>query len=405
MPERINKNLSRLLIIHPEGNMANNPSLKAFVDFLGERDVQFDVRARRRKSVRYPEISNVKWVLDKYLFDKLKLLAINVFCSRMLTKIIVFSQWIFLRKKKYNFIIGVDRQGIIEAHFFSRFFLVPYCLFSFEIMFEAETSKRYKELERYASKNCSLWIVQDKVRANKLAEQNRLRIDNSFLLPIGARGVGKHSKNRLRDRLNITREKRVAIALGSISKWTMVGDIVATLANWPNEWALIVHDRYGVTWDSLKKLGIDWNQFLGKSLFVSEQASDIVDDMGQILAGVDLGIAFYQPIDGDPNLGNNLRFLGKASGKIATYLRYGIPVITNEIGEMASDIRKYQLGVVVDKANMIPNILNEFDYRCFSNNCSSYFINNLDFDIYGQKLYEKLIELSKHNLNNLITET
>lgn len=398
MPERINKNLFRFLIIHPEGNLANNPSLKAFVDFLGERGVQFDVRARRRKSVRYPEIRNVRWMMDKFLFDKLKLLSINIFCSRALTKIIVFTQWVFFRKIKYNLIIGIDRQGIIEAYYLSRFFLVPYCLFSFEIMFESETSRRYKTLERYASKNCSLWIVQDQVRANKLAEQNRLRIGNSFLLPIGARGLGKHSKNRLRDRLNIPKEKRVAIALGSISRWTMIEDIIASLVDWPNEWALIVHDRYGATWDSLNKLGIDWNRFLGKSLFVSEQASDIVDDMGQILAGVELGIALYQPINDDPNLGNNLRFIGKSSGKIATYLRYSIPVITNEIGEMASDIRKYKLGAVVEKASMLPNILKEFNYCCFANNCSSYFINNLDFNLYGQRLYEKLIKLSQHAL-------
>ncbi len=375
--------------------MANNPSLKAFVDFFGERGVQFDVRVRRRKSVKYPEISNVKWRLDGYLFDKLKLLVINVFCSRILTNLVIFSQWIFRKKKKYDLIIGVDRQGIIEAYSFSRLLSVPYCLFSFEIMFEAETSKTYKELERYASKNCSLWIVQDEVRANKLAEQNGLKIENSFFLPIGARGIGKQSKIRLRDRLGVTREKRVAIALGSISKWTMIGDIIATLSDWPNDWALIVHDRYGVTWDSLKKLGIDWSHFSGKSLFISDQASEVVDDMGQILAGIDLGIAFYQPIDGDPNLGNNVRFLGKASGKIATYLRYSIPVITNEIGEMASDIQKYELGVVVEKVSMLPGILKGFDYNRFSNNCTSYFINNLDFNIYGQKLYEKLIEFSQ----------
>ena len=84
-------------------------------------------------------------------------------------------------------------------------------------MFEDETSARYKSLEKEASKNVAAWIVQDEVRAEQLQRENLLDPSNKILLPLASAGVGVAKTDRLRDRLGIPHDKKVAIVIGSLA--------------------------------------------------------------------------------------------------------------------------------------------------------------------------------------------
>jgi glycosyltransferase involved in cell wall biosynthesis len=113
----------------------------------------------------------------------------------------------------------------------------------------------------------------------------------------------------------------------------------------------------------------------------------MVDDMSMILSGIDAGLAFYSPsYGGDAHAGKNLKFLGLASGKISTYLRYGVPVIANEIGLYAEEIRKNNLGVVVNGPDELPDALMAMGNEDYSQNIIRYYSEFLDFDIYADKL-------------------
>ena len=119
--------------------------------------------------------------------------------------------------REYDLIIGVDRQGLIEASILSKLTKKPYIFISFEIMFESETSAKCKLLEIKASKAVSKWIVQDVVRADILANENQLQTFNRILLPLASAGSGVLNSDRLRDYLGIPENKKVAILIGSIS--------------------------------------------------------------------------------------------------------------------------------------------------------------------------------------------
>jgi hypothetical protein len=93
---------------------------------------------------------------------------------------------------------------------------------SFEIMFEKETSKFFKRLERIACRNVSRWFVQDEYRAALLANENGLLIENSVIVPVASRGLGKFAQSRLRDCLGIPTKKKVAMMMGSLLEFSMI---------------------------------------------------------------------------------------------------------------------------------------------------------------------------------------
>ena len=91
--------------------------------------------------------------------------------------------------------------------------------------------------------------------------------------------------------------------------------------------------------------------------------------------------------------GKNIKYIGMASGKIATYLQHGVPVMTNEIGILSEYVKEYQLGVVVKKPIDIPLSLCNFDPTNLRGNCVEFFDEHLSLDRLISPLLEKLIGL------------
>jgi hypothetical protein len=223
-----------------------------------------------------------------------------------------------------------------------------------------------------------------------LQTENELDPQKLMLVPLASLGAGTPAHRRLRDDLGIPKNKRVAILMGSIADWAMAKEVILSALAWPDDWALIIHDRYGMTGQRLSGLIKQLEPALGRSIFISHAASDAVDDMSCILAGVDAGLAFYKPVYIGPYLGKNLEHLGLASGKISTYLRYGVPVVTNEIGLYAQKIRIFQLGYVVATPEQIGQCLSAFKSETYGRNAQVFFSRELDFGLYAETLWARM---------------
>jgi hypothetical protein len=235
--------------------------------------------------------------------------------------------------------------------------------------------------------------VQDAVRAQQLQIENGLEPVSRMLLPLASAGPGARPDHGLRDAVGVPPDQHVAMLMGSMADWSMAGRILRSVAGWPDDWVLIVHERYGRTRASL---GADFpsvEPLIGRRIFVSEAPTDKVDDLSSVLAGVAVGLAFYEPDYKSYHTGRNLKYLGLASGKISTYLRHGIPVILNEIGLYADEARRHGFGRVVAAPEEIgPNLaacLGE-DYR---SHAQAYFRDKLDFNLFRQQLWARLSDL------------
>jgi hypothetical protein len=301
-----------------------------------------------------------------------------------------------LVRSRYDLIIGIDRQGLIEASYWQRFTKTPYVFWSFEIMFSSETSLKFKELEVEASKNVSLWFVQDKLRRDKLITENNLDPHKCRIVPLASAGGAEPPKARLRDNLNIPQNKMVAIMIGSLDDWTMAGDIIATVPYWPTDWCLIIHHRYGKTWEFIDQLNPRLKRLVNKQIYISDHSVDFVDKMGVVLSGCSLGLAFYRPSYCDPYTGKNLEFLGMASGKIATFWRYGIPILVNNIGSYTELTEEENAGLVLrGELGLMPKLLANTNFLKMTMNAKRVYEKYLDFDLYKEKVWLDLRTVSK----------
>lgn len=392
MPHSKCRTETRILIIHPEGNSFNNPSLKSLIDLFVSYGIRVDLRYGVSNAPTPADYYGVKLLPYGRFFKCVRAVLLENICFMPLIRLIVYWDNLFVYGN-YQLVIGVDREGLIQANVLHRMKKTPYVFMSFEIMFADETSKRFKMLEIQASRGVTAWLVQDEVRARLLINENQLEPRKKIVLPLASVGNAEPSLPRLRDRLGIPNEKKVAITIGSITGWSMATDIINSALSWPDEWVLIVHDRYGKTSEHLRGILPTIEPYLNNKIYISDEASQMIDDLGSLFAGVSVGLAFYRPVWGCPSSGKNIKYLGLASGKISTYLRYGLPVIVNKIGLFADEAQKHHFGLVVDDVDQIRLKLDEIDCSSYRDNAKRYFREHLDFKRHQDKILHCLKNL------------
>lgn len=371
--------------------------MKSVLDLLLDKGVEVTVRYERTIAAM-PQYRGIKlrpWnrllVLTKrWLYER----GYDRPYSRQIAFLVVFFERL-MSFCKFDLVIGVDRHGLIDAYFWSRLTGVPYVFFSFEIMFEAETSAEYKRLERVASSKVKQWFVQDETRAQKLMEENWLNPDNRCIVPLGSAGIGQVSSERLRDRLGIPKYKHVAILIGSLAGWSMTSEILDTVQDWPDDWCIIVHDRYGKTQEYFNQIGLHHGTSRETKIYLSGFAEDRIDNMDGVLSGIDVGLAFYSPDYQNRYTGDNLKHLGLSSGKICTFLRYGIPVIMNRIGAYADLALRFGFGVVVEDPQSITKVLPHLQLNELRANARFFFEKKIDFDIYKEPIWAGLVNIMR----------
>lgn len=256
---------------------------------------------------------------------------------------------------------------------------------SFEILFEDETSKPFKRPELLTAERAEVVIVQDRLRAKKLREENGVNQEAIHLLPIGQRGLPKAAKYRVRDEAGIPHEKKVALFLGSTEAWSGYPQILETVCNWPDDWVLLVNARYGAGRKGQLSKASKRKVYFSTSNFLR------VDDMSELFSGVDLSFGLYFPATGNKYHGQNLKFIGMASGKIATSLRHNVPIVTNVSGPIGKAAEDQVIGYHVERADQIPGILQSHSTGHFEFSCSGFFTREIDFEVYGPPVVDKIL--------------
>lgn len=381
--------MKKVLILHPEGNVNNNPTLHAFISSLKKYGISCDITVDRYK------LNNIAseesgFIYINHFFRKLKKGLIDYVGSVGLLRAFLFVKCLFY-KKKYDLVIGVDREGLVEAWVISRMTKLPYLFFSFEIIFAKETSEKYKKIEKKASKNISLCLTQDELRSQKLMDENGISGDKIICVPVAGKGLPKICNGRrVRDVLGIPEKNKVVVFMGSISRWTKFDDIVKEIISWPDEWVLLVHSRYGKTQSVVENI-IDMNCMPKNKIFMTKKSYDTNDDLGLLLKGVDCGLALYEPDYNYKLTGLNLKYLGMSSGKITTFLRYGVSVIINELDIWKDIVVEEGIGKVVKDSKDIAGALRGLsDMGDCSEKCKLFFENKLSYGIYERDLIDRI---------------
>lgn len=382
--------MKRIAIIHPEGNFNNNPNLAGLLEILAE-SYRVDLYVNRsdiEQSHPHPNITVYpQSPRHAFMHDAACLLpSIAVTSPHEAAKSIV-SQL-----NRPDIVIGVDR-GIIEADALGQAWNIPCGLVSYEIYFADETSREFKLPEIIASSSVAFATCQDKSRASLLSRENEIPIQKFLYMPVAGRGTVPRKKSAaMHGALEIDPQRKLILYMGEIScAWSGIHQIIQHSVDWPEDWALILHHRYGNSAASDLITSIIGRK--KKNIYFSPFPSLPRDQMAEILNCVDLGLAFYKPVAGHPLSGKNLEVIGLASGKISTYLQHGVPVLTNKLGEASELIAAYEAGASVQDASAITEALPALNGRELSENCYRLFSEKLDLDLTVRPLLNKLAEV------------
>jgi len=370
--------MKKILIIHPEGNTANNPNLYSILESL-QIIYCIDLVGMKRSNV-YQDVlfENVNFIFFDD-FDSCKIINDNLIND--------------LSENDYSLIIGVDL-GIIPASIISQKKNILYGLISYEIIFEDEFDEFLKTEEVNACQNISFAICQDPLRSYLLSKENKIKLEKILNIPVAGRFNGPYKKNKyLREKLNIPDDKKIALYIGSLGTWTLTDVLINQVDNWSDDWVLVLHPRYAndeFVFNYSEKISRN------KKIFVSTEPFSNIEDLEKIICSADIGIALYNYDFLSHYTGKNIIFLGLSSGKIATYFKYGLPVIINSNINISDLVKKYNLGLVAYQNNHInPNFINDKDLSHYSENSTKFYLEILDFAIYEKKLIsiiEKVIK-------------
>jgi O-antigen biosynthesis protein len=348
--------MKKIMIVHGEGNLNVNPNLSGIVDILCEHGYQVHYYCAREQGI--PQTApndNVKYVF----VEKGQIRLID----------------------KYALVIGVDRDGIIAAAMVAKHLRVPLGYISYEIFFAAETGEAFKQPEIIACEDLRFAVCQGAERSRQLAAENRIPPDKIINIPVAGRSVRRGERTTgLHTSLGLPPETRIVLYMGSVvSEWAMVDDIIINAKDWDDGWVLVLHNRY----DNHELQNLRKRHPSSARVHYSPQSGLSFEAMQSLVQAADLGIALYRPEFSDVYNGNNLKFLGLSSGKIATYLQYGVPIVVNDIGKMSDYVDEYRLGIHVSNLDELPARLRATDRAVLDGwreNCYQFFSQELDLD-------------------------
>ena len=286
-------------------------------------------------------------------------------------------------KKSIN--IGVDTNGSISALIKSYIFRQKFIYLSLELNHPNRFiwfTKIINILERLAYRKSQCVIVQDEDRFNTLCEYNKYQHPKVFYLPNSPTSSTSLSKevqlkNYFREIFNLSEEKFYCIILqaGMIQDAVFSKELAQAFVSINKGYALIFHDREQRQSDDpyIKSL----KQINSKNLFLSLKPLPY-EKIERIYTSATIGLAFYR------NLDNNFSQISKASGKISHYLKYGVPLLVNNLESLSKLVEQYNVGIVIkDPLNSleiesaIEKILKDYSY--YSKNATICFEEQFNF--------------------------
>jgi glycosyltransferase involved in cell wall biosynthesis len=285
------------------------------------------------------------------------------------------------REAPYACVIGVDPDGLALAHSLARG--APLGYYSLELLLSYELStpadRQLKAQERTLSQQAAFVIVQDEERGRLLAEDNAIDWSRVVLVPNAPAGPARREPRRYwQTRFDLPVDTRVVIHSGSLGDWTGIEAIVDSTASWPADWVLVIHTRFDAQSsgyvESLRARADPRRVYFSLKPVPRQDYDPLID-------GADVGLAFYVPQPGSAFTQRNVQTIGLSSGKLAYYLRAGLPVVVNQASSIAEVVDQRSLGISVATAADIGAALQRIseEYDRYSASALRFFDETLDF--------------------------
>ena len=223
-------------------------------------------------------------------------------------------------------------------------------MLSYEIMFQSETPRKFKDREIDACSSVVVAITQDECRRTLLAAENGIGLEKIITIPMTC------ERSAVRKNSEKSHGQRLAVVIGSTQSWNMIHEIMASFPLWPKHWNILLHDRYG-SFDTYKWIAGDAALAgCADRIHISSKTIKKIDDLDAVLSKADVALAFYQATYESRFTGLNVKHIGLSSGKIATYLAHSLPVVTNDTA-LRDYLADYNAGVFIENISELAGVL------------------------------------------------
>jgi glycosyltransferase involved in cell wall biosynthesis len=289
----------------------------------------------------------------------------------------------------YLCVIGVDPEGLRRASVLTRFTRSTIAYYSLELMLSDEITSReeraLKAHERELSRRARFVIIQDEERARLLATDNSIPIERFVFVPNAPPGPARRSPSRWwHEQFGLAPGTRVVLHSGSIGPWTGIDGIVRAAQGLPDGWVLVVHTRFdpaAADPEQAQRLAELRRQAPLDKVFFSVRPVPR-RELAPLVDGADVGVAFYVPLeDGDTYTRENIRSIGLSSGKVASYLAAGLPIIVNSASSLGELAEREGFGISVRAADELGHAIGRIsaDYEFYALRARTFFDQRLDF--------------------------
>lgn len=261
---------------------------------------------------------------------------------------------------RFDFMIGIEKAGLLWAGMFSEIFEVPFAYWSLELAFEDYGTVLYdpwiREYELYYHRRAAATIIQDDQRADVLFTENKVSNGVPCYFPVSASGqVNRFKNNYFHDRFGIPREKKILIYFG------LFGDdrecaAVAELAQELDQVALIFHGYGSQSFIDLYKNRP--NVFFSLDL-VDEEEIDFM------ISAADIGLCLYN------NALRNNRLTAFSSQKVALFMKNGVPILAYDNESYRRLFMRYSCGKSIADISAVPDAIREIlgDLQSYRGEC------------------------------------
>ncbi len=296
------------------------------------------------------------------------------------------------KKTETQINLAVDIYGAIAALIAFYLFKQNYLFLSLELhepeyIFQG-VSRSLASLAKLACQKSQGLIIQDEDRFKTFCQYYGCQPERVFYLPnstFAAPESDIHQGNYFREKFKLSEEEFPYILLqaGMICDAVYSSALAKAFTEIEN-CALIFHDRQirRETDPDIQAL----RQINSKNLFLSLEPLPY-DEVDRIYTAPAIGLAFYADI------GNNFSQISMASGKLPQYLKWGKPILVNDLPSLSQLVEKYQCGIVIKNPSDGREIKAAVDrivsgYANYSRNAKACFAAEFDFSKKMQPILE-----------------
>jgi glycosyltransferase involved in cell wall biosynthesis len=401
-----------------EGYLSAAPTILNLCSFFSEHDIEVTLFTRKISERYNQDNSNlpfhIEYIDSKYILVRRIILSI---ITRLFKKryrkiynslIYIVNSFLFLKRAKklgnnsckFDHIIGVDPIGLIAANNFNLN-INPIIYLSLEINYLFNNSNIFtnwvKSKEKKIHKNCIFTIIQDDLRMKCLCTENDLIFENTryFLLPNSPRPKFStsfiHEPNYFKSKFYLKQSDFIVLSAGMISDEVHSFDVANSFENMCDNIFLVLHERRSMV---LK------NDFYLNSL-LDLKVPNLLFSLNPleyskieiIFKSTDIGLAIY-----NASYGINYSNILFASGKISHYLKFGKPIIVNDLPEMKKFMNETNCGIVINDFKSIKEAILEIknNYSVYSRNAFNAYEKHFNFDKFCKEIF---LNLSQPSIN------